>query len=156
MIINVSFSTGKWILKLCGQTSFVFVYHYNVQTSDTLERILEPNILRYFCWGISRDVNFFSLFSFLYTFYRFFLLTSCEKLQINGKFMPVCAVKAYRGSEGVVLTSALEGGGWVVNLTHRPLYCSRKSYRYPLYRRLGAVAYLRFWFLGAIYHNDRP
>lgn len=37
VVINVSYSSGKWILKLCGQETFVFVYHYEVQTSDALD-----------------------------------------------------------------------------------------------------------------------
>ena len=37
VVINVSYSSGKWILKLCGQEIFVFVYHYKVQTSDALD-----------------------------------------------------------------------------------------------------------------------
>lgn len=37
VVINVSYTSGKWISNLCGQEIFVFVYHYKVQTSDALD-----------------------------------------------------------------------------------------------------------------------
>ena len=48
-----------------------------------------------------------------------------EKVKVKKKvkFALEQAMKAQRGSRGILsLTSALDGGGWVVNATPRPLY----------------------------------
>ena len=57
----------------------------------------------------------------------------------KGEVVPVHAIKAYRGSVGVVPLFLNLGTGWklVVSLTPQPLSLQRKKPHYPLDRRLG-------------------